>query len=70
MEALRLRVKNVDFERREIAVRDGKKRVMLPDSLTVPLKDQLAHACLIWSQDSKWREAMGMALGPEEIKLA
>lgn len=55
MEALRLRVKDVYFERREIVVRDDKggkdRRVMLPDSLTVPLKDQLAHARLIWSQD-------------------
>lgn len=55
MEALRLRVKDVDFERREIVVRDGKggkdRRVMLPDSLAAPLKEQLAHARLIWSQD-------------------
>lgn len=55
MEALRLRVKDVDFERREIVVRDGKggkdRRVMLPESLAVPLKEQLAHARLIWSQD-------------------
>ena len=55
MEALRLRVKDVDFDRREIVVRDGKggkdRRVMLPDSLAAPLKDQLAHARLIWTQD-------------------
>lgn len=55
MEALRLRVKDMDFERREIVVRDGKggkdRRVMLPDSLVLPLKEQLAHARLIWSQD-------------------
>jgi integron integrase len=55
MEALCLRVKDVDFERREIVVRAGKggkdRRVMLPESLAVPLKEQLAHARLIWSQD-------------------
>lgn len=55
MEALRLRVKDVDFDRREIVVRDGKggkdRRVMLPDLLAAPLKDQLAHACSIWTQD-------------------
>ena len=55
MEALRLRVKDVDFERREIVVRAGKgdkdRRVMLPDSLAAPLREQLAHARLIWSQD-------------------
>jgi len=55
MEALRLRVKDVDFERREIVVRAGKgdkdRRVMLPDSLAAPLREQLAHARLIWTQD-------------------
>lgn len=55
MEALRLRVKDVDFERREIVVRAGKggkdRRVMLPESLAAPLEAQLAHARLIWSQD-------------------
>jgi integrase len=55
MEALRLRVKDVDFERREIVVRAGKggkdRRVILPELLAAPLKEQLAHARLIWSQD-------------------
>ncbi len=27
------------------------RRVMLPESLAAPLKEQLAHARLIWSQD-------------------
>lgn len=51
MEALRLQVKDVDFERRGIVLRDGKggkdRQAMLPDSLVAPLKDQLAHARLI-----------------------
>lgn len=55
MEALRLQVKDVDFERREIVVRadkgDKDRRVMLPESLAAPLKEQLAHARLLWSQD-------------------
>ena len=44
-----------DFERREIVVRDGKggkdRRVMLPDSLAASLKEQMAYARLIWSND-------------------
>lgn len=63
MEALRLRVKDVDFDRREIIVREGKggkdRRVMLPDSLALPLKQQLAHARLLWSQDRE-RECPGV----------
>lgn len=55
MEGLRLRLKDVDFERREIVVRAGKggkdRRVMLPESLSATLQEQLAHARLIWTQD-------------------
>lgn len=55
MEALRLRVKDVDFDRREIVVREGKggkdRRVMLPASLAEPLRLQLAHARALWEHD-------------------
>ena len=55
MEGLRLRVKDLDFDRTEITVRQGKgskdRRVMLPDSLTAPLKTQLQRAHSIWEQD-------------------
>lgn len=48
MEALRLRAKDVDFDRNEIIVREGKggkdRRVMLPDSLRDALRHQLDHA--------------------------
>ena len=48
LEGLRLRVKDLEFERREILVRDGKggeDRVkMLPETLILPLRDQLATA--------------------------
>jgi integron integrase len=48
MEAMRLRIKDVDFSRREIVVRDGKgnkdRVTMLPVRLVVPLRDQIAHA--------------------------
>jgi len=46
MEALRLRVKDVDFERHEIVVREGKgfkdRVTMLPASVADPLKLHLA----------------------------
>jgi integron integrase len=55
MEALRLRVKDVDFDRRSIVVREGKghkdRVVMLPDALTQPLRDQLQRARAFWSAD-------------------
>ena len=45
MECLRLRVKDIDFDRNEIQVRDGKgpkdRIVMLPGSLKAPLRDHL-----------------------------
>ena len=44
LEALALRIKDVDFEKREILVRDGKGRTdrltLLPESLSAPLKEQ------------------------------
>jgi integron integrase len=47
LEGLRLRVKDVDFERREITVRDGKggrdRRTMLPERLIEPLRTHLAR---------------------------
>lgn len=46
MECLRLRVKDVDFKRREILIRDGKgfkdRVTMLPDSLAASLEAHLA----------------------------
>lgn len=46
MEAVRLRVKDVELSRREIVVRDGKggkdRVTMLPDSLLEPMRTQLA----------------------------
>jgi integron integrase len=55
MEALRLRVKDLDFDRRAIVVREGKgakdRIVMLPDSLARPLHEQLARSRALWSTD-------------------
>ncbi len=54
-EALRLRVKDVDFETGQITVRDGKgakdRATMLPDSLREPLKRHLAHVRFIYERD-------------------
>ncbi len=48
MEGLRLRVKDVDFERRAIIVREGKgakdRVVMLPASVLPALREQMAQA--------------------------
>jgi integron integrase len=55
LEGLRLRVKDIDFERRAIVVREGKgfkdRVVMLPDALEAPLRAQLARARLVWQED-------------------
>ncbi len=55
LEALRLRVKDVDFEQRAIIVRDGKgskdRVVMLPVSLEASLKAHLADVKAQWQLD-------------------
>ena len=55
MEALRLRVKDVDFDYGQIAVRAGKgekdRRTMLPRPLSEPLREQLARVKLLHAQD-------------------
>jgi integron integrase len=55
MEALRLRVKDVDFSRREILVRDGKgfkdRVTMLPAALAEPLQRHLQRVEALFRQD-------------------
>lgn len=55
MEGLRLRIKDVDFDRTVIIVRDGKggkdRVVMLPQSLVPALKDQFAQSHALWAHD-------------------
>ncbi|MDN5781464.1 MAG: integron integrase [Luteimonas sp.] len=55
MECLRLRMKDVDFGRGEIMVRDGKggkdRRVPLPLRLREPLQAAIEHACLLHGSD-------------------
>lgn len=55
MECIRLRVKDVDFERGEITVRDGKggkdRHTMLPESLADPLRQHLLRVRALWGND-------------------
>jgi integron integrase len=55
MEGLRLRVKDVDFERREVLVRDGKggkdRVTTLPESLVQPLKAHLEKVRALHERD-------------------
>lgn len=48
LEGLRLRVKDIEFSRREVLVRDGKggkdRVTVLPENLMLPLRAQLDHA--------------------------
>lgn len=55
LEGLRQRVKDVDFERRELVVRSGKgakdRMTVVPENLVLPLKDQMARAKLLHDRD-------------------
>jgi integrase len=55
MECVRLRVKDVDFYRSEITVRDGKggkdRRTVFPARLRAPLQQQIAAARALWRGD-------------------
>lgn len=61
MEAVRLRVKDVDLERGELTVRDGKggkdRVTMLPIALVAPLRAQLAMRRTVYERD----RALGQA---------
>lgn len=57
LEALRLRVKDLDFARRQIVARDPKGRhdrtTMLPRALADPLREQLSAARTLHEEDSR-----------------
>jgi integron integrase len=67
-EGLRLRVKDIDFERKEILIRDGKgeedRRTMLPLSLIERLEKQLEYARSIHNLD------LSEGLGAVELPYA
>ncbi|WP_119291122.1 integron integrase [Azohydromonas sediminis] len=56
-EALQLRVKDVEFDRRVIVVRSGKggkdRVVMLPATLAPGLREQVQHARVLWEADAR-----------------
>ena len=55
LEGLRLRVKDVDFEYKQITVRDGKgakdRVTVLPEKIITPLKEHLARVRLLHEED-------------------
>jgi integron integrase len=55
LEGLSLRIKDVDFDRHAIVVREGKgakdRVVMLPRTLVEPLRQQVAHSRALWESD-------------------
>ena len=55
LEALRLRVKDVEFARREIVIREGKgnkdRITVLPENLIQPLQQQLQKARALHEKD-------------------
>jgi integron integrase len=69
LELLRLRVKDVDFERNQIVVRGGKgdkdRVTMLPERLKLELQKHLARVRLLHEQDV--REGFGEVYLPEAL---
>ena len=57
MEALRLRVNNLDLDRQTVMIRDGKgwkdRATVLPMKLIGPLKDHLTRVRMQWEQDRR-----------------
>ena len=57
IEALRVRVQDIDFDTNEITVHCGKgakdRKTMLPVSLKFPLQNHLEHVCRIHEEDCK-----------------
>ena len=70
MEALRLRVKDVDFDDRQIVVRAGKgekdRRTLLPLPLAEPLRLQIERARLLHEQDL--RDGLGAVYLPYALE--
>ena len=69
MEGLRLRVKDVDFDRGQIVVHDGKgfkdRVTMLPDKLKLELQRHLERVRLLWEKDIQ--EGFGEVYLPEGL---
>jgi integron integrase len=71
LEGLRLRVKDVEFERRELLVRDGKggkdRVTVLPENLMLPLRNQIAAARA--AHESELREGFGSVWLPDALAV-
>lgn len=71
MEGLRLRVKDVEFERRELIVRDGKggkdRVTVLPENMVLPLREHLAHVKSLHDQDL--RDGLGAVWLPHALAV-
>jgi integrase len=69
MEGLRLRVKDIDFERSELTVRDsrgGRDRVtMLPAALVGPLRRQITRAGLLHEEDRTRGIGVSLPFAPD-----
>lgn len=67
MECLRLRVKDLDLDRRVIIVREGKgqkdRRTVLPQALVPALRAQLQRAHALWRAD-RTAERLGVEIPP------
>ena len=61
MECLQLRVKDIDFDRRLIVIREAKgnkdRITMLPSTLENPLRRQLGYAKSLWTRDREMRRS-------------
>ena len=70
MECVRLRVKDVDFERAEIVVRDGKGQkdrvTMLPNKLSAPLQQHMLTRKQLHAADSA--QGMGRVYLPDALE--
>ncbi|HPE73894.1 MAG TPA: integron integrase, partial [Candidatus Competibacter sp.] len=70
MEGLRLRVKDLDFERREILVREGKgakdRVTMLPATLSEPLQNYLIRVKTLHEEDL--RQGYGAVYLPDALE--
>ena len=72
LEGLRLRVKDIEFERRELLVRDGKggkdRVTVLPENLMLPLQQQLANTRALHQADLA--AGFGAVWLPDALALA
>ncbi len=69
LEALRLRVKDLDFERNQIVIREGKgdkdRMTMLPDKLKLELQQHVTRVALLHQQDLA--EGLGQVYLPHAL---